>query len=140
MSLLKSPTNLAPIERVRAAQVAMMESGQAFMPPAVHSFAPGVYVRGLPMQAGLAVIGRQHKTAHLLQVIYGTVLIDNGDGPVEVSGFTTLETMPGTKRAIYAVTDAYLQTIHVTTTTDLDALEQELLEPESDLPRLELPR
>lgn len=140
MSLLAAPTNLAPIERVRAMQVAMMASGQSVMPEAVHAFAPGVYVRGLPMPAGLCVIGRQHKTAHLLQVVSGTVLIDNGDGPVEVSGFATLHTEPGTKRAIYAVTDAYLQTIHVTDTTDLGALEHELLEPEPDLPRLELPR
>lgn len=140
MNMLTSPSNLAPIERVRAAQVAIMESGQAVMPPAVHTFAPGVYVRGLPMQAGLGVIGRQHKTAHILQVVSGTVLIDNGGGPVEVTGFATLHTEPGTKRAIYAVTDAYLQTIHVTNTTDLGALEHELLEPEPDLPRLELPR
>jgi hypothetical protein len=138
--MLTAATGLAPIERVREAQRAIMASGHAVMPPAVHSFAPGVYVRGLPMTAGLLVIGRQHKTAHLLQVISGTVLIDNGDGPVEVTGLATLHTEPGTKRAIFAVTDAYLQTIHVTDETDLAVLEQVLLEPEPEMPCLELPR
>lgn len=128
---------------VAAAQRAIMASGQAVMPEAVHTFGPGVYIRGLPMPAGLGIIGRRHKTAHVLQLLRGTVLIDNGDGPQEFTATdrpVDFQTAPGTKRAVIALTDAYLQTIHLTPTTDLAALEAELLEPEDDLPRLELPR
>jgi hypothetical protein len=126
-----------------AVQREIMGTGLAVMPEAVHSFAPGVYVRGLPMPAELLIIGRLHKTRHLFQLTRGTVLVDNGDGPVEISADlapVTLVTEPGTKRAIVALTDAYIQTVHVTDETDLAVLESLLLEPEPDLPRLELPR
>lgn len=142
MNLEKLQTAIAT-NPIAAAQVAIMASGQAVMPEAVHTFVPGAYVRGLPMPATLLVIGRKHRTRHLLQVVSGLVLIDNGDGPVEIDARTrpiNLITEPGTKRAIYALTDAYLQTVHVTEETDLDVLEQVLLEPEDELPRLELPR
>jgi hypothetical protein len=126
-----------------AVQREIMGTGLALMPEPVHAFGPHCYIRGLPMPAGLLIIGRLHKSRHQFQLTRGTVLIDNGDGPVELTADLapiTLITEPGTKRAIVAITDAYVQTVHVTDETDLGVLESLLLEPEPDLPRLELPR
>lgn len=121
--------------RVQALEAAMRASGEPAVALRVdHHFSAGVYVRVLHIPAGVLLAGCLHRTRHLLQVITGTVWLDNGDVRERVTGPAWLETQPGTKRAIYAETDALVQTIHVTDLTDVDAIGAAILEPEPTLP------
>ena len=54
-----------------------------------------------------------------------------GDGYREtVVGPKVFVSKPGTKRAVYAHTDAVCMTVHRTDQTDLDEIEKEIIEPD----------
>jgi hypothetical protein len=86
-----------------------------------HHFAPGVYARELTIPAGVIATGAVHKTEHL-SIVVGHCLLTTDDGPVEISGCHTFVSKPGAKRALHAITDTVMTTIHPTTETDLDKL------------------
>jgi hypothetical protein len=57
------------------------------------------------------------------------VAITDGDGNVqEVTGPHVVQSKPGTKRAVYAVTDALCMTFHVTEATTVEEAEATLVE------------
>lgn len=100
-----------------------------YEPPTRHYFHGGMYCREVFRQAGVIIVGRVHKKPHFYQVTYGTVMITDGDGNAqEVTGPCLFLSVPGTKRAIYAVTDAVCTTFHVTTATTVEEAEAELVE------------
>ncbi len=95
-----------------------------------HYWAGGMYCRVLPRQAGTVIIGKTHRQEHFYLVLSGTVLITNGDkAPIEVTGPKVIVSQPGTRRAVYAKTDAVCATVHRTSETDLERLDAELCEP-----------
>jgi hypothetical protein len=51
------------------------------------------------------------------------------EGDRELTGPLTMVSPPGTKRAVYAVTDAVWTTIHLTNETDLEKIEGEVIAP-----------
>lgn len=93
-----------------------------------HFFAGGMYCRFLPRPAGTVIVGKVHLKEHLYIVCCGTVLVTTGDGAREISGPEVIVSKPGTKRAVFAITDATCLTVHRTDLTDLDEIERELLE------------
>jgi hypothetical protein len=101
--------------------------------PVVNHFAPGVYVREMTVPAGTVATGAVHKTEHLT-IIVGHCHLTTDEGVKEFVGFHTIKSKPGTKRAIYAVTETKVSTIHPTEETDLDKLCELLV----DTPRDEL--
>jgi hypothetical protein len=92
-----------------------------------HYFAPGVYVREMTVPAGVVATGAVHKTEHMT-IVVGHCLLTTDDGARELRGHQTLVSKPGIKRAIVAIEETIVTTIHPTTTTDLDALVEELTE------------
>lgn len=93
-----------------------------------HYWADGLYCRELFRPADTLIIGKCHKLEHLYVVLSGTVTIA-GDGYREtVTGPKVFVSKPGTKRAVYAHTDATTMTVHRTDETDLDKIEAELIE------------
>jgi hypothetical protein len=93
-----------------------------------HFFANGMYCRMLFRSADTLVVGKVHKREHLYVVASGTVTIV-GDGCREtVTGPKVFVSKPGTKRAVYANTDATTMTVHRTDETDLEKIEEELVE------------
>ncbi len=95
-----------------------------------HTFSDGSYARQMLIPAGTIVVGKIHKHAHLNIVSRGRVhvatefgfdVIDAINNPV------TFSSIPGTKRAVYAETDVYWTTIHLTTKTDLKEIEAEII-------------
>ncbi len=95
-----------------------------------HTFSDRTYARQLYIPAGTVVVGKIHKHAHLNIVSRGRVhvatefgfdVIDAMDAPV------TFSSVPGTKRAVYAETDVYWTTIHVTNKTNLKEIEAEII-------------
>ncbi|MCA8018071.1 hypothetical protein [Burkholderia metallica] len=96
-----------------------------------HFFADGMYARVLARPADTLIVGKVHRKEHFYIVCCGTVRITQGDGSArEVTGPAVLVSKPGTKRAVYAVTDATCMTVHRTKKRNLDKIERELIEPD----------
>ncbi len=106
--------------------------------PTCHSFAPGVYVRELLIDKDVLVIGKTHKTEHLNMVVQGDCLVAC-DGKVQrmVAPYTFIS-KAGAKKVIYAIEETVWATIHPTEETDLDLLEEELIDmkAEEDIEKL----
>jgi hypothetical protein len=98
--------------------------------PLQHVFAPGAYARTMRIPAGTVIVGKIHKQAHLNILSQGTVCVmTEGEGDQQLTGPLTMCSPPGTKRAVYAVTDAVWVTIHLTNETDLEKIEAEVIAP-----------
>lgn len=93
-----------------------------------HSFVAGMYLRKLWRPAGTIIVGKVHKAAHFFVCVSGEIIAWSETGMRHLRAGDVIESQPGTKRVTYAVTDAIGMTIHKTDNTDLDAIEDELLE------------
>lgn len=96
-----------------------------------HHFAPGVYARELTIPAGVIATGAVHKTEHLSIISVGHCMLTTDDGAKEIHGPCTFVSKPGAKRALYAITETVMTTIHPTEETDLEKLCELLTESTS---------
>ena len=99
-----------------------------YEPQTKHTFHGGMYCREVWRPAGVLVIGKVHKKEHFYVIIYGTVRITTDDGVQTITGPCILSSSPGTKRAVYAETDALCATFHRVETTTIEDAESELVE------------
>lgn len=96
--------------------------------PLQHTFAPGVYVRTIFLPAGSVIVGKIHKHRHANILSMGRVtVVTEGGGVEDLEGPLTMVSLPGTKRAVCAHTDAVWTTIHPTNSTDLGEIERETI-------------
>ena len=96
--------------------------------PLQHVFAPGAYARTIFIPAGTVIVGKIHKHQHLNILSQGSVSVFTEAGGVErLTGPLTMVSPAGTKRAVYAETDAVWTTIHLTNETDLEKIEDEVI-------------
>ena len=96
--------------------------------PLQHVFAPGQVARTIQLPAGSIILGKIHKHRHLNILSSGHVSVQTEYGGVEdLHGPMTMTSPAGTKRAVYAHTDAVWTTIHLTDSTDLAEIEKELI-------------
>lgn len=115
-------------QKIDAMQQHMAQFEQ-FEPPTNHYFHAGMYCREVFRPEGVLIVGHVHKKEHFYLVASGTVAITDGEGVVqEVTGPYLFLSKPGTKRAVYAVTDAICMTFHVTDAKTLEQAEEELVE------------
>ena len=114
-------------EKIDALQKAVMQHEQ-YEPPTEHLFHGGMYCRQVWRPAGCVIVGKVHKKEHFYMVVSGTVAITTDDGVQSVTGPFLLCSKPGTKRAVYAETDALCMTIHATEANTVEEAEQELVE------------
>jgi hypothetical protein len=129
MSTLTTPKSAGreAIERLQREMSAMPQAELATQ----HFWADGMYGRFLPRPKDTLIVGKIHRREHFYIVCCGTVRITQGDGPAcEVTGPAVLVSKPGTKRAVYAVTDATCMTVHRTKKRNLEKIERELIEPD----------
>ena len=104
-----------------------------YEPQTKHYFHGGMYCREVFRHAGVLVVGAIHKKEHFYLIVSGTVAITDGEGNVqEVTGPHLFQSKPGTKRAVYAVTDALCMTFHAIEATSVEEAEAELVEVEPD--------
>lgn len=104
-----------------------------YEPETKHYFHGGMYCREVFRHAGVLVVGAIHKKEHLYLIVSGTVAITDGEGNVqEVTGPHLFRSKPGTKRAVYAITDALCMTFHAIEATTVEEAEAELVEVEPD--------
>jgi hypothetical protein len=105
-----------------------------YEPETKHYFHGGMYCREVFRHAGVLVVGAVHKKEHFYLIVSGTVMITDGDGAAqEVTGPYLFQSKPGTKRAVYALTDTLCMTFHALTAKTVEDAESELIEvdPES---------
>lgn len=96
--------------------------------PVEHFFAPGVYGRMMIAKAGTVLVGKTHKHAHLAMLLEGEVSIVSKYGTATYKAPYIINVNAGDKRAFAALTDVKWITIHATEETDLQKLEQQLVE------------
>ena len=99
-----------------------------YEPPTEHIFHGGMYCRQVWRPAGCLIVGKVHKKEHFYMIVSGTVSITTDDGVQTITGPVLLCSKPGTKRAVYAETDALCMTIHRVESGTVDAAESELVE------------
>ena len=117
----------ARVERLEA----ILENAPQVECPVQHRFAPGVYMREMLVPAGTIATGAVHKTEHLT-IVVGHCLLTTDEGVQEFIGYRSFASKPGAKRAINAIEDTIVTTIHPTEETDLDKLCELLTESTSD--------
>lgn len=111
------PSMRAQVERL---EDAIRQHPQVECPVRNH-FAPGVYAREMLVPAGVTATGAVHKTEHMT-IVVGHCVLTTDDGPREFKGHHTIVSKPGIKRAIHALADTYVTTIHATDETDEEKL------------------
>ena len=114
-------------ERVELLQGHMLGLPQ-YEPETTHTFHAGMYCREVWRPAGVLVVGKVHKKEHFYLIVSGTVAITTDDGVKSVTGPTLLKCSPGTKRAVFAETDALCMTFHVVDAKTVEDAEAELVE------------
>ena len=103
-----------------------------YQPVTRHTFFGGMYCREVFREAGVCIVGRVHKKEHFYYIVSGTVAITTDEGVQSVTGPHLLCCKPGTKRAVYAVTDALCMTFHVSNAKTVEEAELELVEEDPD--------
>ena len=116
--------------RVQALQDVISQMPQ-YEPETKHTFHAGMYCREVWRPAGVIVVGKIHKKEHFYLIVSGTVSITTDEGVKSVTGPHLLCSKPGTKRAVYAETDALCMTFHVVDARTIEDAEHELVEEDN---------
>ena len=96
--------------------------------PVQHHFAPGAYGREMTLPAGLVIVGKIHKHAHINVISKGRVQVfTEQDGLLELAAPCTFVSSPGTKRVVHVLEETVWTTVHVTDKTDLAEIEREVI-------------
>lgn len=119
-------TNRRAIERLEEAILAQPQVDLC----TEHTLCGHVYARTIRIPAGTALTGATHKKDHV-NVVVGDITVTTDNGPLRLTGYHVLPTKAGSKRAGIAHADTVWTTICHTSLTDIDAIEDELVE-ESD--------
>lgn len=109
----------------------LMQAGDTVELDVQHHFSDGLYARELFIPAGVCLVGALHKTRHMYMVVSGKCRVSSQYGNQEIVAPFMGETLPGTKRVIYAETDTVWVTYHPTDLTDIKDIEKALLSKES---------
>lgn len=92
-----------------------------------HHFAPGVYMREIFIPKGTCLTGKIHKTEHLNILSQGDLSVYTEDGVKRLKASTVVKSQPGIKRAGFAHEDSVWITVHATTETDVEKIEDMLI-------------
>jgi hypothetical protein len=121
----KTPADMR--QRVEKLQSEISKHKQ-YEPKTTHTFHGGMYCRQVWRDADVTIVGRVHKKEHFYFVVYGTIIVTTDDGVQTITGPHLLCSKPGTKRAVYSVTDALCVTFHRLEATTVEEAEEELVE------------
>ena len=120
---------ISMLDKVQTLQAEVSKLPQ-YEPETKHYFHGGMYCREVFRHAGVLVVGAVHKKEHFYLIVSGTVAITTDDGVQEVTGPHLFSSKPGTKRAVYSVTDALCMTFHAIEAKTVEEAEAELVEAE----------
>lgn len=124
----------APPDAPSRQQILRLQDAMAGMPqvplPPEHTFGPGFYVRTIRIPAGTVLVGAIHKTEHLFILSQGILEVATEDGIGRLEAPYQVVARAGLKRVGVAITDVVCSNLHITSETELAALEAQLIEPE----------
>lgn len=120
-----------PRDKVLRLQDEMLRMPQVDI-PIEHAFADGVYARTMRVPAGVALVGKLHKTRHLWFLMSGKVTVYTEFGLKTYEAPAMIVSEPGEKRVIVAHTDVVWTNIHATNETDPEKIEREVISPTYD--------
>lgn len=123
----------AYIDTVRDMQQQLSESPDQIDVPVQHHFAPGVYMRQMDAAAGTLVVSKMHRTEHMNILLKGSLTVATEDGIQLMTAPCVLKSMPGTKRIGYFHEDSSWITVHPTSDTDLEKIEQQVIVPDDEI-------
>jgi len=121
MTLQEKAALRVKIERL---EKAMMEMGEKLEIETNHHFSKDVYAREMRLNKDTLLVGKIHKHKNLNILSSGEALVASVDGIKQVKAPYTFVSDPGAKRVIYALTDLVWTTIHGTSETDVDKIEE----------------
>ena len=99
--------------------------------PLTHTFSDGVYAREIFMPKGMLVVGHIHNTTHLNIVSTGKALVYMNGVVEEITAPYTFESKAGTRKVLYITEDMFWTTIHKTDETDIDTIENIMVDKEA---------
>lgn len=123
-------TGEVPRETVDALQDELSKLPQAIGMETDHFFMGGMYCRKFFLPAGILVVSKVHKTDHLFVGCSGELLVWGQGEKYTLRSGDVVPSPAGTKRVVYARGDCVVMTIHKTDVTNVDDLEEELIEPD----------
>lgn len=115
-------------QEIRSAIIATQEylcslDGAQIDCPVTHHIAPGSYAREMNIPAGVLIVGKIHRHAHINVISKGRVHVVTEAGAETLDAPVTFVSEQGTKRVVLAETDTVWTTVHATDETDLDKIE-----------------
>lgn len=106
-------------------------------PGVEHCFAPGAYARTMLIPKGSLIVGKMHKHSHLNIISFGDVCVATYEGVKHYIGHNVLTSPVGVKRVVYTNEDTMWTTIHLTSETDLEKIEDDVIVDSDDTEFLE---
>ena len=131
--ILGDMQNRTYINVVRDVQQQLSESPDVIDVPVQHHFAPGVYMRQMDAAAGTLVVSKMHRTEHMNILLKGSLTVATENGIELLKAPAVIKSMPGTKRIGYFHEDSSWITIHPTSDTDLEKIEQQVIVPDTEV-------
>lgn len=92
-----------------------------------HHFGPNIYIREASVPAGAVVLGHAHKEPHLAVVLEGQMAVLM-DGEITVVTAPATFLSPAGRKLAYIMEDLIIQNIFATDETDIDKLEDMLVD------------
>jgi len=112
-----------------ADEISIVTHQDSLLFPLKHTFADGIYVRQMSMNASTVVVGAIHKHLHVWFLLTGNISVVTKDGLEDYVAPCYVVATPGTKRVIYANEDSIFVNIHKnpTNSQDIEFLEKEIV-------------
>lgn len=120
--------NLVERSAIDELQSEMAQMPQAPAMDTTHFFAGGMYCRRMEIPAGTVIVSKVHKTEHHFIGCVGQLFVSGQGENFIVNPGDVIPSPVGTKRAVCALTDVVVLTVHKTDETSPEALEKELMD------------
>lgn len=119
-------SNIATIEKVEALEALILKHPQVDL-QTKHELSGGVYARTIFIPAGTVLTGARHKKDHV-NIVFGDITVSTDDGMKRITGYHVIPTKAGMKRVGFAHADTAWTTVCQTELTDIEEIENELVE------------
>jgi hypothetical protein len=117
-------------ESLNSLEAAMAAGFPAVECPVKHCFSPGVYTRTMRIPKGTLLTSKIHRTEHQFVLIEGEIAVWTKEaGWSRATAPAHGISLPGTRRVGYAISDTLWMTIHPTSKTTVEEVEEEIIEP-----------
>jgi hypothetical protein len=101
--------------------------------PEKHHFGPNIYIKEVTLPAGSVIVGKYHRHEHLCNMVAGRMIVVDSEGNrTELVAPMTFMAKSGRKIA-YIIETVVFQNIYSTSETDIQKLEDMIVDNSKDL-------